>query len=72
MGEKKSLGWDTAIAGVLVFHVGKGLRPTLDQVKLCEDVFRAALAFVEDEEWALEGRFTLFGGENGFVQTSHV
>lgn len=72
MVKKRCLGCDTAIAGVLVFHVGKGLKPTPSQVKACEDVFEAALAFIELEGWALEGKFTLYGGQNGFVHTPQV
>jgi len=61
---------ESDVVGVLVFHCQKGIQPTEGQRRVVHDVFTSAIAFVEDEEWAVTGKFSIKGDVNGSVSNT--
>jgi len=59
---------ESTVVGVLVFTVPTGSVPSFKERQLATDIFSAAIAFVESEEWDVTGKFTIPEGQNGSVQ----
>jgi len=64
------VGCESNVLGVLVFSIKPGMPICKGHLGLCVDVFESALAFVEKEGWAVNGTYTIKGGQRGSMQNS--
>lgn len=59
---------ESSVVGVLVFHTQPGVISTVGQRKVVADVFTSAIAFIEEEEWAVTGKYTIKGERHESLQ----